>query len=504
LNGNLDSTALASSKGFYSASSVGEEGITMTRNTCYILISFVFLSLLTAGVQSGQQGTRILFDEYHAEWKPSLQFSRFIMALDREGYISEYSDEKIDSYLLSRYSILVILAPSRDFEDYEKQAIRDFVEEGGSLLIFGEVGGTMISQGILDPINSISTMFGIEFNSDTVYDPEPENQIPDTETASRYEERFVIIRTFNRHPVTHNIFDFGYIEGCSLDVSSPALGLALGNPTTKAGSREGEDVIVMAAAEYGAGRVLAVGDKDFLVGGSRRFGAHDGFLVYGDNERLGMSIFEWAAAGTSGEADRDSDGVPDASDGCYNPGCSTVDSQGCPKDTDGDGTDDCSDRCVREPGPSTNNGCPIVAESGADTDNDGVPDSQDQCFNPDCAVVDSQGCPTDSDEDGLDDCKDQCPDQYGEQDDGCPSLDSDADGVPDGQDQCYNPECRIVDSVGCPRDSDGDGVNDCLDSCPDQSGSFDNNGCPQGPQICTGTLLISLLVAFGAVLALRR
>lgn len=476
----------------------------MTRNTCYILMSFVFLSLLTVGVQSGPQGTRILFEEYHAEWKPSLQFSRFIMALDREGYISEYSDEKIDSYLLSRYSILVLLAPSRDFDDYEKQAIRDFVEEGGSLLIFGEVGGTMISQGIVDPINSISTMFGIEFNSDTVYDPESENQIPDTETASRYEERFVIIRTFNRHhPVTYNIYDFGYIEGCSLDVSSPAVGLAFGNSTTKAGSREGEDVIVMAAAEYGAGRVLAVGDKDFLVGGSRRFGAHDGFLVYGDNERLGMSIFEWAAAGT-GEADRDSDGVPDASDGCYNPGCSTVDSQGCPKDTDGDGTNDCSDRCVREPGPSTNNGCPLVAESGADTDNDGVPDSQDQCLNPDCTVVDSQGCPTDSDEDGIEDCKDQCPDQYGELDDGCPAQDSDSDGVPDGQDQCYNPECRIVDSVGCPRDSDGDGVNDCLDSCPDQSGSFDNNGCPQGPQICTGTLLISILVAFGAVIALRK
>ncbi|MBU6996622.1 MAG: thrombospondin type 3 repeat-containing protein [Theionarchaea archaeon] len=477
----------------------------MTRNICYIMIGFVLLSLFTTGVQSGQQGTRILFDEYHAEWKPSLQFSRFIMALDREGYISDYSDEKIDSYLLAGYSILVLLAPSRDFEDYEKEAIRDFVEEGGSLLIFGEVGGTMTSQGILDPINSISTMFGIEFNADIVSDPEPENQIPDTETASRYAERFVIIRTFRRHPVTYNIFDFGYVEGCSLDVSSPALGLAMGNPTTEAGSLEGEDVIVLAVAEHGAGKVLAVGDKDFLVGGSRRFGAHDGFLVYGDNERLGLSIFEWAATQASEEADRDSDGVPDTSDGCYNPGCSVVDSQGCPKDTDGDGVDDCDDRCLREAGPSTNYGCPeSTPDTEADADGDGIPDNQDQCFNPECALVDAQGCPKDSDDDGLDDCSDQCPDQYGQQDDGCPSLDSDYDGVPDDQDQCYNPDCRIVDSMGCPKDSDGDGVNDCLDGCPDRSGPFSNNGCPQGPQICTGTLLISILVALGAVLTLKK
>ncbi|MBU7014739.1 MAG: hypothetical protein HXS43_07910, partial [Theionarchaea archaeon] len=144
----------------------------MTRNIYYILISFVLLSLATVGGHSDQQGTRILFDEYHAEWNPSLQFSRFIMALDREGYISDYSEEKIDSYVLSAYDILVLLAPSLDFEVYEKEAIKDFVENGGSLLIFGEVGGTMTSQGIIDPINSISTMFGIEFNSDTVYDME--------------------------------------------------------------------------------------------------------------------------------------------------------------------------------------------------------------------------------------------------------------------------------------------------------------------------------------------
>jgi hypothetical protein len=314
----------------------------------------------------------------------------------------------------------------------------------------------------------------------------------------RDEERFVIIRTFDRHPVTYNIFNFGYIEGCSLTVTSPAVGLAFGNATTEAGSRKGREVIVLAAAEYGTGKVVAVGDKDFLVGGSKRFGDHDGFLIYGDNERLGRSIFAWAATEPTERKDRDGDGVPDDSDQCYNPGCSIIDARGCPKDTDADGINDCTDQCPQEAGSSANNGCPTSAATDrpTDTDADGVPDSQDQCNNPDCTIVDSSGCPKDTDADGFNDCTDQCPNQYGEHD-GCPELDSDADGVPDDKDQCYNPECSIVDSLGCPQDTDSDGVNDCKDNCLDQSGPINNNGCPQGLPICAGTLLISILVVLG-------
>ncbi|MGD2248453.1 MAG: hypothetical protein PVF58_08600 [Candidatus Methanofastidiosia archaeon] len=470
----------------------------------YILIGMVLLAFCNTGTPSYQQGTRILFDGYHAEWTPDLHFSRFIAILDREGYSTNFSDEKIDSYLLSSYSVLVLFAPSKEFEDYEIEAIKNFVRNGGSLLIFGEAGWIMKSEGILTPINSVSTVFGIEFNADTVTDSDTKNQIPETETTMRDADRFVIITNFDRHPVTYNIFTVGYAEGCSLDIVSPAVRLAFGNPTTEAGDRTGKDVIVMAAAEYGSGKVLAVGDKDFLVGGKNRFGAHDGFLVYKDNERLGLSIFEWAAeTGISGE-DSDSDGVPDTVDRCYNPNCTRVDSQGCPKDTDSDGVNDCDDRCLREAGSSTNNGCPVgTSGAGADTDSDGVNDDEDQCNNPDCSIVDSQGCPKDSDSDGLIDCNDQCPTQYGTQVDGCPKPDADGDGVPDDEDQCYNPECLIVDSQGCPKDTDSDGVNDCTDNCVNQSGPIGNNGCPQGPQICTGTVLILILVVFG-VLELKK
>ena len=116
--------------------------------------------------------------------------------------------------------------------------------------------------------------------------------------------------------------------------------------------------------------------------------------------------------------DRDADGVPDDEDGCYNPGCTLVDSQGCPRDSDSDGLTDCEDECPNQYGERRNEGCP---ETVADADGDGVPDNQDNCYNPGCTLVDSRGCPWDSDSDGLNDCEDNCPNQAGTRaNNGCP------------------------------------------------------------------------------------
>jgi len=50
----------------------------------------------------------------------------------------------------------------------------------------------------------------------------------------------------------------------------------------------------------------------------------------------------------------------------------------------------------------------VVEDKPSDSDNDGVPDDRDDCYNPGCSIVDSWGCPRDSDGDGLDDCEDDC------------------------------------------------------------------------------------------------
>ena len=122
--------------------------------------------------------------------------------------------------------------------------------------------------------------------------------------------------------------------------------------------------------------------------------------------------------GVQSISDKDNDGVTDDRDSCYNPECKTVDSQGCPKDSDSDGVIDCDDDCRYEKGPASNDGCP---EDPGDKDNDGVTDDRDSCYNPECKTVDSQGCPKDSDSDGVIDCDDDCRYEKGPaSNDGCP------------------------------------------------------------------------------------
>jgi hypothetical protein len=478
----------------------------------------ILLVLSNADNECSQQGTRVLFDEYHANWTPSSQVYQIIYDLENRGYIVDFSDDRIDSFLLSQCNIFVLLDPSKDFLEYEKDALRAFVENGGGLIILGECDRVMSVEGILAPINDISGMFGIGFNNDRVIDSE--KQISGTETTRWRPEGFVIISNVIRHSVTQGVNDIGYCWGCSLELQPPADGLAFGNPTSLAGpgislqdltakQREGEDIVVLAAAEYGLGKVLAIGDTDFLIAGHNRFGDHDGFLSFRHNRQLALNMFEWVGEKSSTPADYDGDGVPDSSDQCSNPGCKIVDSRGCPKDSDNDGLSDCDDRCPTVPGTPDNNGC-SAGDSDGDSDGDGIPDDQDACNNPDCSIVDSQGCPKDTDGDGLTDCEDGCPSEYGERNNnGCPeqTKDSDNDGVPDDRDGCYNPGCPRVDSQGCPMDSDGDGVNDCEDQCLNQPGVEANNGCPEqqtGPAFCLGSLLLSIMVFSGAIITRMR
>jgi outer membrane protein OmpA-like peptidoglycan-associated protein len=88
----------------------------------------------------------------------------------------------------------------------------------------------------------------------------------------------------------------------------------------------------------------------------------------------------------------------------------------------------------------------------------------------------------DRDGDTIADFYDECPDEYGEDENGCPlDRDSDRDGIKDSRDRC--PKQWGDGPDGCPiPDKDGDGILDPDDSCPDEPETFngidDKDGCP--------------------------
>jgi len=153
-------------------------------------------------------------------------------------------------------------------------------------------------------------------------------------------------------------------------------------------------------------------------------------------------------------------------------------------DRDRDGVPDATDRCPDVPGPKENAGCPL----SKDADGDGIPDDLDRCPNqPEDrdGFQDEDGCPEpDNDGDGIVDSKDKCPNNPGPlATAGCP--DGDGDGVADWEDACPKvPGVRSSDPAknGCAGDRDHDHIADASDACPDTPGvATDNpktNGCP--------------------------
>ncbi len=234
----------------------------------------------------GQEKTKILFDEHYARWKPSSQLYDLSAELQKKGYSVEYSKDWMDSLSPSEYDVLVLFIPFRYFHDDERETIKEFVKNGGGLMIFGEHGGYMDYRDILSSINSVSTMFGIEFIGDVVLDEEKNRED---------EECHPIFSTFTSHPVTKGVKNMVYICGCSLTVKSPAKPLVYGNRTTTTEEKKGKDIVVLAAAEYGKGRVLAMGDTDFLCS-SNTPGYDTDYLFLEDNKTLVLNMFEWAAS----------------------------------------------------------------------------------------------------------------------------------------------------------------------------------------------------------------
>jgi outer membrane protein OmpA-like peptidoglycan-associated protein len=208
----------------------------------------------------------------------------------------------------------------------------------------------------------------------------------------------------------------------------------------------------------------ALGDRIFL--GDRAALRFEARGIYAP--KTGFAGGDWAghiigSVGLSlflgaGARDLDADGVLDRRDACPGtPAGAVVDAQGCPTDSDRDKVYNGLDAC-----PNTVEGAAVDARGcPTDTDADGVVDGIDQCAGtPTGARVDARGCPTDADGDAVADGIDQCPNTpAGATVDatGCPT-DTDKDGVYDGLDKCPGtPPGTEVDSAGCQRSRDTDG-----------------------------------------------
>lgn len=212
---------------------------------------------------------------------------------------------------LTGYDILVIAIPTVRFAGFEQDAIQTFVRNGGGLLLLGESGVLSIQH--VENFNELAGYYNIEFQRDMVVDSE-NNLVLD----QSYPE-IPLIENFKDHVVTRNIHRIFFAFGCSLRISGNTTTLAWGGPDTygdrilgaydfRGGTYEpsiekrGQDLTLMAYAESGQGKVLALGDTSLFRGQYSMGGLWPQEPIeYYDHKRLALNIFYWLSLDVAAE-----------------------------------------------------------------------------------------------------------------------------------------------------------------------------------------------------------
>ncbi|WP_056933271.1 DUF4350 domain-containing protein [Thermococcus barophilus] len=201
---------------------------------------------------------KVLIDSGHNQYYNDEKMSSLINKIEEElGWKVEINRGTLTSEKLQGYNILIITNPRTDITDEEAQAIKEFVKNGGGLLILGDWYKYVNTKSL----NRVVEEFGIKFNKDELMDPE-------RNTGRPY---FPLVGEFNfNHEATKFLNETSelYYNGDTLDVSGDVVWLIRGydssyavDQTGKVTKEKGSKPIVAAAVEVGEGRIVAYGSS---------------------------------------------------------------------------------------------------------------------------------------------------------------------------------------------------------------------------------------------------
>lgn len=235
-----------------------------------LLIALQGTMVLQDSHAAAQDKGLIIFDVSHGIWRDpdhgeftiSAGYSILAEALTDEGFTVGENRLSLSSGL-TEARVLVIVYLGQPLTSDELSAIDNFVKNGGGLLILGDCNYSYGSEEY-GYLNVLSRKFGIAFNSDTVVDP-------DDSVASHHKK--IVVHDFADQYITLGTGEIKYVWGSSLAVTPPAEALAFSDEDSWA-DRNRNNILdsterrgplpVVAASEFGQGRVVAIGEKRLL------------------------------------------------------------------------------------------------------------------------------------------------------------------------------------------------------------------------------------------------
>lgn len=221
---------------------------------------------------------RVMIDVFHSLENVNPEVNMVAVSKWLTDFSFESSDEMLTEDLLKEYDAVMLYQPYGILEESEIAAVIQFVERGGGLIICGEhdVGWNDDSR---STYNKLGKTFGIIFTSNAVDDP--------TDKMGCY--CTPIVHNMAEHPLTEGIAQLVFYKPCSLRISSDAVAIARGDDDTVtigADRIEGEDIVVVAASEYGRGRVVVVGSHTVF---------DDSYINHPDNLTFCGNVFPWVS-----------------------------------------------------------------------------------------------------------------------------------------------------------------------------------------------------------------
>lgn len=211
-----------------------------------------------------EQRTKILFSHGHGErlaladtTKEKSKFSALHQMLDDAEYHLERVPAPLSSERLASAQVLVLGAPEDDLTVEEAGVIKEFVEEGGALLLLVD-GET--------PVHLLSELSSMLLDTAGLALGEYHNYPP------------THLQAFRPHYVTAGVRKVQVDRTACLEVA--------GDSSVPLGWTKTAQRILMACAEPKRGRMLVGSDLNWL---------EDRLLPSHDNERLAANVFDWLA-----------------------------------------------------------------------------------------------------------------------------------------------------------------------------------------------------------------
>lgn len=246
------------------------------------------------GVTRGSQG-KIYFTTGHGERTLDNELYQFRTFLTGEGYEVETVNLAQSGKVPEDATVLVIAGPTRDFDPQEINAVHEYIDGGGHLLVLLDPAPTTVN---LERISQVLAPWGITFRADVVVDPAQHYFIDPLSPIPSYE----------RHAVTQNLMDKG------LGIVIPrSRSLALGG-AEKPGARV-QSILLTSSEAWGEtklqGQQLAKDPEDaagpltlgavvetfssrLIAVGSSSFATNDAITFQGNVDFL-MNSINWLA-----------------------------------------------------------------------------------------------------------------------------------------------------------------------------------------------------------------